>query len=54
MKLIIKLTILAVLCIKSAHCEDQEEKDLEQLLKFQIPLGWGAGQLLEEDDPALR
>ena len=56
MNLFVKLVVVALLS-KCGQCENQEDeaetKD-EQLLKFQIPLGWGAGQLLEEDDPALK
>ena len=53
-----KLVILALLCGAGIGEEIQEEKIVEnvgqQLLKFTIPLGWGAGELLEEEDPALR
>ena len=46
-----KLVVLAAMCV-AGLCEDLVE-EREQLLKFTIPLGWGAGQLLE-DDPATR
>ena len=55
MKIIAKTTIFALLWSFGLGDEQKEvvEKD-DQLLRFTIPLGFGAGQLLEEDDPALR
>ena len=55
MKIIAKTTILALLFGFGLGDEQKEvvKKD-DQLLRFTIPLGFGAGQLLEEEDPTLR
>ena len=53
------LVIIAVVTLArhsclSAEVEEEEKKTPEQLLKFSIPLGWGATELLDETDSALR
>ena len=57
MEIIVKTTILALLFSFGLSDEPKEKEVIEkndQLLRFTIPLGFGAGQLLEEENPALR
>ena len=57
MEIIFKTAIFALL-LSFCLGDEQKEKEVvekdDQLLRFTIPLGFKAGQLLEEDDPALR
>ena len=51
----VRLILLAVLCVGGlckAGVKTLQNED--QLLKFTIPLGWGATQLLETEDPDTR
>ena len=52
------LVIIAIVTLAhgslSTEVEEEEKKTPEQLLKFSIPLGWGATELLDETDSALR
>ena len=47
------LLMVTIVFINCVICEDDTKEAKEQLLKFQIPLGFGSEQLLETD-PASR